>query len=339
MKLLKKVNAETVFQSQWKDVKSKILFDDKNKQDFVVPIRDTYMDINGAICSANDSIALVPNEWALSQLCSRVGIPPMYGRKCFEENPQMIAEHVNYWIDQDKLPTGEIKEKSWLLRAKNDTCRAVLSDKYSTLDNAFVYKALDEGLKGTNAQLKEFQLSDRYFLLRLTFPNLTANIGTAKNKDDVMVGIVVANSEVGASAIKVQTCLYRLVCSNGLIVAINNDTLMWQRHIHLTENEIHRRLLVAIGEALEQGDRLIDVFAKSKEISIPNPLEIIEQLAQKQKYSQEFTDNIKNSYNSEPGNNVFSIVNALTDASKILPLDKRFDVESFAGEWMQKMVS
>ena len=328
--------------TQWQEVMNKIEYDDLGKADYTVPVRHVRMNKDGFIGDKRfgyvagqlgESLnGLAPNEHALSQFASRLGIPAKYAKKCFDENPHMIASHFNYWLDTLE---EDDKDKQFFLRAKADTLRAVLTDKYAQLDNSFVFDALGANLQnGSVVDVKNFNLSDKYLNLRLMFPDLTSNIGTSINKDNVMVGIHITNSEVGSSSLRIDSCLFRLVCSNGLIARVGGESLMKQRHVHLSRNEMENRVADAISESLKQGDGLLEDFARTKEITVKNPMKVLEELAKKQKYSDAFTDTLKSSFNSEPGNDAFHIVNAFTHASQSLPFDRRVEVETFAGKVM-----
>lgn len=335
-----------ITKEQWQKVVGDINYDDIGKADYIVPTQFTRMNKEGKIGDMRfgnveqqvgaSRLGLMPNEHALAQFSSRLGVPAKYAKKMFDENPQYMALHYNYWLEKLAEEAKEDSDRQFLLRAKNDTMRAVLTDKYAQLDNSFVMDALSANLdKGAAVNVTNFALSDKYLNLRLIFPDLSANVGTSINRDDVMVGIHITNSEVGSSALRIDSCLFRLVCSNGMIARVGGDSLMNQRHVHLTRGEMENRVADAISESLKVGDGLIEDFARTKEVAVNNPMKVLEELAKKQKYSEAFTDSLKNSFNSDPHDSAFGIVNAFTHASKELPFERRVEVETFAGKVMQ----
>lgn len=324
---------------QWQEVQTRILADDVGKQDFVLPLKDIKL-TRGTVTSVTDMDFpyLSPDDHALGQLSSRVGIPVRYARKCMESNKSMLDSHFNYWIN--KLDEDTEGAKSWLLRAKRDTLRGVLTDKYSQLDNEFVFDALGVALqKGEIVDVKNFDLTSKLLNFRVVFPDLTMNIGTLQKPDNVMVGIHIVNSEVGASSLRIESCLFRQVCTNGLVVKVGDGALMQQRHVHLTTKEMENRVVDAIDKALQAGDSLIDKFARTRDIKVANPISRLEKLAKNQKYSNKFTDTLKNSFNSEPGDTAFHIINAFTHASQTLPFENRLEVETFAGNVMESFLN
>jgi hypothetical protein len=331
--------------NEWGNVSQKISVDDLGKQDWTAPISQIRMNGEGRIgllgyaggaegqIGANH-IGVVPNDHALGQLSNRVGIPTRYSRKCAEKgHTDLLAANFNTWIkDLDEDTEGD---KQWFLRGKNDMLRGVLTDKYSQLDNSFVFDALSHSLQnGDVVDVKNFDLNSKYLNFRMVFPELKVNIGTMLKKDEVMVGIHVTNSEVGASSLRIDSCLFRLVCTNGLIAKVGGESLMQQRHVHLTSREMENRVADAIDKALQIGDSVVDRFARSREIKVVNPLATLEKLARNQKYSNDFVDTIKNSFNSEPEDSAFGIINAFTHASQSLPFERRLEVETYAGKVM-----
>lgn len=330
-------------ETKWSTVLDAIQYDDMGKMDWTLPIGNVRMAKTGLIGDVRHKLGEVgqlgigmngvtPNDHALSQVASRLGIPAKYAKKCYEENPLLLANHFNYWIENME---EEQQVKQWFMRGKEDELRAVLTDKYSQLDNAFVFDALGTSLQnGGIVDVKNFNLDSKYLNLRLMFPDLTHNIGTDIKKDPVMVGIHITNSEVGSSSLRIDSCLFRLVCSNGLIARVGGESLMAQRHVHLTRGEMENRVADAIASALEAGDGILEDFARTKEIKVPSVMKVLEKLAKGQKYSESFTDTLKSSFNSEPGNTAFHLVNAFTHASQTLPIERRLEVETYAGNLM-----
>jgi hypothetical protein len=335
--------------TQWETLRGKIEQDDAGKVDWTIPVSKVRMNNAGIIGDTRFSSGhlsqigasnrgVAPNDHALTQLFGRVGIPAQYGKRCFdEENKALISSQFNYWMNHNEKIQRDVEEdKAWLLRGKNDSLRGVLSDKYTQLDNSFVFDALGMALdNGDAVQTSNFFLEDKYLNMRLVFPDLSHNIGTVQTPDNIMVGVHITNSEVGASSLRIDACLFRLVCSNGMIARVGGDSLMMQRHIHLSVNEMQNRVSSAIGQAMKVGDKIVEDFARSREVKIESPLELLKKLAEKQKYSEKFARQLETSFHEEPGDTAFNIVNAMTHAAQTLPFERRLEVETYAGKWMQ----
>lgn len=351
--------------ANWKEIREEIERDDVGKHDLTVPIEQLRMNEAGQLFNlelsripqpqspnfstgfriARNTEALTLNDHALGQLFGRVGIPAQYGRKVMNAEPSMIADHVNYWIEADKLPNMEShRDREWLIRAKGTMGRAILTDKYTQLDNNFAFGALGSVLnEDDSVKLQGFMLDDRYLNARMTFPSMKVNLGTIQKPDWVFVGIHFRNSEVGCSSVAIDACLWRQVCTNGMIVRVKSkegddrfSSFLQQRHSRISQNELQNRVSDAISKAVNAGDGAIESFAKSREVKVKSPLDLIKELAKKEKYSQAFTDSVQNSFMSEPEETAYGVINAFTHAAQKLPIEQRLDVESFAGKFMQE---
>lgn len=320
------------------DLKNTVAEDDFGKVDFTVPTRDVIVMRNGALHIPKDGIhPFHMNDHALSQISSRLGIPTRYSKKCMEQEPELFADHANYWIQQE-----EWTDKKWFLRSKGEIMRAVLSDRYSTLDNGYLIETLETVLgSGETVDIKNLSIDPRYFNLRMVFNSMNVNLGTLQTPDNVMVGIHITNSEVGSSSLRIDSCLYRLVCSNGMISRVGGESMLAQRHANLTDSEMQNRVSKAIVEAVRVGDESIDKFGRLQEVKVDDPFEEIKRLAKAEKYSEKFVDHLKENYVTEKAitqdDNAFTLVNAFTRSAKSMPtFDRRVEVETFAGKLMDK---
>lgn len=318
--------------------------DDLGKHDITVPVQRLVVRDNGNIVLPSiEGVQGIGHygltDHALGQLSTRLGIPTRYAKKCMETEPELFAHHANYWIE-----TPEWEEKSWFMRGQGDMIRGVLSDRYTTLDNHFVVEMLNNVLgDGGVVDIKNMSLDPQYFNLRLVFPDMNWNLGTSNTRDDVMVGVHITNSEVGSSSLRIDSCLFRLVCSNGMIARVGGESLMAQRHVHLTNSEMENRVAGAITEAIRLGDSTIDKFARLRDVKVSDPLEEIKRLAKQEKYSEKFTDNLLQSFTIEQsttGNySAYELVNAFTRSAQNMPtFDRRLEVEQYAGKLMDTLL-
>ena len=312
--------------------------DDIGKVDFNVNSQDLLVTNNGRLhfYAPNDEMQVLNfNDHALGQMSTRLGIPTRYARKCMENEPRLYASHANHWLNQE-----EQRDKGLFLRTRGDELRAVLSDRYATLDNHYVTEILEQVLGGyAQVDVKGFNLDPRYFNLRLVFSDMNVNLGTSMKKDDVMVGLQITNSEVGSSSLRVDSCLFRLVCTNGLISRIGGQPLLAQRHSNVSDTEMQNRVGKSIVEAVSLGDIAIDKFAKLKEVKVSNAISEIKELAKKQKYSERATDILVDSYSIEKlitgEESAYEVVNAFTRmAQQTQTYDRRLEIETFAGSLM-----
>ena len=147
-------------------------------------------------------------DWAHGQLADKLGIPRRYYEKMRETGKtELLAENVNAWLD--------VRERR-LIRILDGKIRAILSDRYRIMDNYdIIFLALDEFKKKETVEIFRIDLTETMLYLKAIDRTLTASI---RQEDIVYGGIVIRNSEVGASALRVEPFILRRVCLNGLIL-------------------------------------------------------------------------------------------------------------------------
>ena len=146
-------------------------------------------------------------EWAHLQLAEKLQIPKKYyDRMRFNGKSWLLAENINAWLPE--------KERR-LIRILDGKIRAILSDRYRIMDNYDVlFLALEEFKKKETVEVYRADLTETMFYLKAVDKSLTAEI---KDNDIVYGGLIIRNSEVGASAFRVEPFILRKICMNGLI--------------------------------------------------------------------------------------------------------------------------
>ncbi|HYN44415.1 MAG TPA: hypothetical protein VER35_00290 [Candidatus Limnocylindrales bacterium] len=147
-------------------------------------------------------------QWAHNQLSDKVQIPQKYyGRMIEAKNFDLLAENVNAW-----LPT----EDKRMIRIMDGNIRAILSDRYRVLDNYdLVFLALDEFAKA-GAEVHKVNLTESHLFVKAVTPKLQEEI---RPGDIVQGGLIIKNSEIGASRFAVEPFVLRLKCTNGLVIS------------------------------------------------------------------------------------------------------------------------
>ena len=110
-------------------------------------------------------------------------------------------------------------------------------------------------------------------------------------------------------------------------------------HIHLTAQELNRRLAIAIGDGFRVAANILDAFLKTQEERVEDPLEAIREIAEQRKLTQKFTDNVVSSYLTEPAYNRFAVINAFSNAAHSLPSLERIEMERMAGSLLEANLS
>ena len=169
----------------------------------------------------NESLPLEPldvNSIAHQQLATYSGIPAPYYRRMLEEHPRLLAHNVNEWLQR--------KPSQRMLRTMDGTARAFLSNRYRRIDNMEIAEiVLPELQKLEGAVFESCQITESRMYIKVVNPRLQAEVSPG---DIVQSGIIISNSEVGQGSVSIQPLVFRLVCSNGMVI---NDAQAKKYHL------------------------------------------------------------------------------------------------------------
>ena len=304
--------------------------DDMGKWDTIVPRRDLQMQ-DGNLSFGGREQSLSPSTWATGQLCARLGIPAPYFRKCPHD---LQDEQANYWLKHGLQKPDE----TWLMRAKDESLRAVLSQRYSPLDNATLLDEL-RMLLPDSYRVDWFGLQDESLHLRVVDPTRTREL---LPDDALTVGIHLVNSEVGLRSVTVDAMVFRLVCTNGLICLVKGKSLLRQRHLHVSHHRFVGALGEAIDKALKESEGFLNQLATATQTPVPDISDVMEKIAQQWNLSDETQESAKLALrreNASQQESLYGLVNAYTSAAQRLPDSGRYDLEVLAGNLAQHGVA
>jgi len=277
-------------------------------------------------------------DWAHGQLADKLGIPRRYYERMRNSGKsQLLADNVNAWL--------EGKERR-LIRILDGKVRAILSDRYRIIDNYdLVFLALDEFKKKETVEIYRIDLTETMLYLKAIDRTLTASI---REEDIVYGGLILRNSEVGASALKVEPFILRKVCSNGLILQHS------LKKIHLGRQTLQVGYIDWSDETRELEDRALwskvrdiiratfdkQVFdgwvkrlRESVWIGIEKPIKAVNNIVkhlglteeQKSQLLMHFSEHTK-----------YGLINAVTNlASQTKNVDEQIRLEEFAGTLLE----
>ena len=277
-------------------------------------------------------LSLTPTPWATGQLCQRLGIPTAYFRRC---PPAVQDVQLNYWLharDGEKGTGKKSDEETWLLRGKGATLRGLLSERYSPLDNAHLLDSIAPVLDD-QFQVSGFSLTDESLHLRVIHPQYAKDI---RPNDRLVVGLHLANSEVGCRAVTIDALVFRLVCANGLVSLVKGKSLLYRRHVGLGDPATFQHVLgQAVSRALVSGLSFMERLSWTARTYLPRMDETIAALTEQWGLSGAMQERILTNLLAEPAADqelLWSLINAITLAAQSLPPDDRYDLEVKAGQ-------
>ena len=207
-------------------------------------------------------------DHALGQLCNKLEIGSSYIRKCLPF-PKLVNYNLNKWIEI-------VKDRDLMVRCNETNVRAVLSNRYKRLDNDLVAHHTLDKLMDMGAEIKESHYDGDYLKLTAVTPELK---GEVKKDDVIQGGITITNSEIGNQTLLIQPFLYRLVCTNGMVVpSILNR--FYQKHLG--------KVLID----LERDTQAIKIIHKmKKQIELVNDPKVFQENLQKLKDAEQVKTN------------------------------------------------
>ena len=161
------------------------------------------------------------------------------------------------------LTEAEIKKKCPLAYRETPTNERV-SDKYVLANTATVISDMEKlGWGVVDARQRKAHkgnTSGRFSFHMVAFQNpnikITKTVGDNQEEVDCYPRIVLTNSHDGLNCFKIMVGLFRLVCSNGLIIATDQMVDLSIRHIYYNFEELRVRVSEAINMVSVKVERM-----------------------------------------------------------------------------------
>ena len=199
------------------------------KADFIAPARGMRMQEDGNTFEINhlgskEKMSFNATNVLHRQIGSALNIPAKYYDLMKEEKPELLAQNINTWFKDME------KDKKYMVRTfqypEESIGRAMLSPQYRRIDNLMIAETVLPMFAGTDQyEVVSCEVTERRLYFKIVNRRLEADVVPG---DTVQAGVIVSNSEVGMGAVSVQPFVYRLVCTNGMVV-----TEMGSRRTHV----------------------------------------------------------------------------------------------------------
>jgi hypothetical protein len=265
--------------------------------DEVIPVQDMEFDSLTQMWVSGRRVEILPSAQKL--ISNRLRVPHSYLSRCPAE---LQARNLNYWIEQERS-----QRDTFFCRFDANKLRAAFSERYTASDNMEVLTKMLEYGFDPEGEI-HFSLDDEMLVLNIPEPSRTFYLA---EKDKIVPGISIANSEVGIIALSIEAFYYRLVCSNGLIQKTAVDARY--KHISRKAMEEFPDILRGVISQSQQGQ---DRFLISTQTQVNNPESTIDTFARQFQIPQEEVQIVKQAYYLEEGATMFHIINAFTRAAQ-----------------------
>jgi hypothetical protein len=273
-----------------------------NHFDETLPLQEMSFDSLNQMWIFDKLIDIAPSAQRL--LSNRLRVPYSYLSRCPKD---LQAENLNYWIEQESQ-----HRDTFFCRFNGDTLRAVFTERYRPMDNMEILSQLIQ--QGFDPCSKvQCSFDDNMFLLKI--PEYAKTFGVNPgygNLDEIVPGIAFANSEVGLLAFSIEAFFYRLVCTNGLISKTASTVSRFKHISNKGLVNFSDTLTLVIDESILNQEQ----FMLSRNSLIDDPVSSIDSFSKRFGLSQKESEIVKLSFEREPGNTLFHIINAFTASAK-----------------------
>ena len=259
-----------------------------------------------------------------TQIAEKLEIPLKYYHKMEESAPELLVENVNTWLPKNG--------KDIFIRGLGDSVRAFLSDRYRVIDHLDVLLCALNELQAHDAEIEDCYLSEIEMNLKVKSAKLKDFV---RHKDDlIMGGIFITNSETGHKALRVEPRMFRVKCSNGMIV---EELVTREIHIgngdEISDEIVYLSLRRSIRELFSRFGEIVLLLRESTEAKIRNPQKVIQNVVDQYKLSEFQKANILMAFGAEPEYDQYGIANAVTlAAQKEETWEKSVELEKLGGK-------
>lgn len=269
------------------------------------------------------------SSFSLTQLGIKLGVPARYIEKCIRSGRIDLAQdNVNSWLED--------YNKDLFIREYGGRIRGILSSRYSVCDTPDILKAIKNSVDTDKYKVKGSYLDEERFHLRMVSNEMLPIEG-----EDLFAGLFLDSSDVGRSTLILKFGIWKQVCTNGLTICKAGGTLYQQKHIGITPDEFYESIVASLKNINVLANHAVEwiTFARQR----PNNIgykknctkEEMEQFVERIKTSalipREASEKVITLMNEKYGNSQWGYVNSLTEVAQDFTLEKRIDIEDYAG--------
>lgn len=223
----------------------------KAKQDFISPAQGMRLREDGHTFELNHlttdrQMTFGTTSLFHRQVASALGIPAKYYDLMQSQKPELLAENVNAWF-ADKTSSYMVRSMDY---GSGQVARALLSERYRRIDNMEIATSVLPLFAGNDQyEVMSCEVTENRLYLKVVNHRLEMEV---RKGDIVQAGVMISNSEVGLGAVSIQPLVYRLVCTNGMIV---NDMGERKNHVGRAAKAVEDSFHIYSDETMEAEDK------------------------------------------------------------------------------------
>lgn len=262
---------------------------------------------------------------AKRQLAGMVGI--RWERWFQSASPDERAEELNRRL---KRTPGERKLRAWTdtTGGTSGTLRAILPPGYEPIDDLRIFESLRSNMGA---------LLDQYLFQRVEAGEETSQYAAVLRDprvlrgDELVPGWSLRTSEIGQAPLSIDDYWLRLVCMNGLMVAVGGKRSLYRRHRAVDDDQLGAAFVLALGRLPGRFERALELMAIAMDAIVEHPdVVVAETLAG---ITRPLVEEVQRASLAEAPITRFGLLNVITRIAHTTNQDPelRFAMESAAG--------
>jgi len=251
--------------------------------------------------------------------------------ECDEKDAQLLKA---MWENAVRYDDGS----TYLVRTRtNGTIRAILSDEYAIINNAWTLELFKE-------VIPEGRLSHaRYDDPDTLYGNILIPDKFRKENGDDYGGMVsIGNSEIGKRKLSSTPGVFSAICFNGAIWDYTKgESVIAKRHRGKIDlDELRTMIITNLNEQIPLCDEVIEKFLATRSMKLESKLNmksVLAQTVEDARFTNSESEKLLESYYVEKTerdsnkNSFFGLINSITRASQEFSSDREIMANSFAG--------
>jgi hypothetical protein len=215
--------------------------------------------------------------------------------------------------------------------------RGVVSPTYGEIRDAQMLSTLRQVAGGALEDMKvDSRRTDAasYFSFRFN-DQQTLNVLSSMG-DNITAGFKGWNSEVGHRSVQFDTFLERLVCTNGMVVKMDGESLFSRRHIGIDQDTLKEMLSGMWDRIPNLQERIVSGTQALHTIKVEDPDEELDTFLARKGEPKYIRDAAKKAFKEEPINTAYGVLQAITRLSVAAraDADRQLRLEQLGGEYM-----
>jgi len=286
------------------------------------------------------------NSHSMGQVGAKIGIkvpkflgPIMSDPKLIQ---QTLTPHLRARKDDEELIVKIVarqlndQEKKKPQIGVDGILRGIVGPKYAEIRDVELLEAMQ---KTGGSAMEEYSVTYNRRTEATTFltfvKNKPTNLPILHEKgDEVLGGFKCWNSEVGSRSIGAAMFLHRLVCTNGMVIDVPGDRLLYRKHTPMEDGELERLLRQMWLELPIREEIIAGQTELIHDVMIADPATEIRQFLRAQpKYVQ---NAVIRAFDEEPVNTAYGVLQAITRTGVALRdnPERQHDLEELGGSYM-----